>query len=280
MWGPDDRVGARPDRHDVLSIDCEPGSRLERLRPLLVSELFLERSGGSISPARPAARPRSCPPRDLACSLGALQRHCLERRPVGKLGRRHAWGITEIDVVAFGKRRTHPRLDDKAVAGSDLRNLGLEVCAEAPAGHLAAQQLRERAGLRAPKAFEQDPGKQAPISCSASPGCPWARASCSATCGPAGTCSSSGSSPPAPGASPRSAFPRSRGCPTRSPAKSKAFQSEAGAKRGAKFGSCRLLCKRRARVCGPFAVAGAGFEPATSGLRPADPGQLGTDWLV
>ena len=39
---------------------------------------------------------------------------------------------------------------------------------------------------------------------------------------------------------------------------SKTFPSEAGATRGAKFGSRRQRCKRKARVCGPFAVAGAG----------------------
>jgi Pyridoxal-phosphate dependent enzyme len=39
-----------------------------------------------------------------------------------------------------------------------------------------------------------------------------------------------------------------------------------GRKRGRKFGTYRQTRKRKARACGPFSVAGAGFEPATSGL--------------
>jgi hypothetical protein len=44
------------------------------------------------------------------------------------------------------------------------------------------------------------------------------------------------------------------------------FGTPQGTKRGTKFGLAGQLRKRKARVCGPFLVAGAGFEPATSGL--------------
>jgi hypothetical protein len=49
-------------------------------------------------------------------------------------------------------------------------------------------------------------------------------------------------------------------------AKTKAFESKVGAKMGAKFGWPRQDRKQKAPLCGAFLVAGAGFEPATSGL--------------
>jgi hypothetical protein len=49
-------------------------------------------------------------------------------------------------------------------------------------------------------------------------------------------------------------------------AKTETLRNEGVPKSVPKFGLRRLFSKRKARVCGPFAVAGAGFEPATSGL--------------
>jgi hypothetical protein len=49
-------------------------------------------------------------------------------------------------------------------------------------------------------------------------------------------------------------------------AKNKSFESKVGAKMGANFDSPRQARKQKALLSRAFAVAGAGFEPATSGL--------------